>query len=238
MTLDLFLSPADGARVSRVLQKLALHDIERFALTGGLALELHLIDRGHAPCLRTLNDIDFVVDSFASIPGTLGKDFLIRHIHPRVPEGKTLMQLVDPDEALRIDIFRAYGATMKRCCFTAGQRQIVSAEDLAARAASLLMDLQRRLAVAAKYAENFQRLVNVIDLDRIEAVWRDHRKPSDPLTFQETSIRIEELVQSHANLLVTLECSQDADAICPKCEETGPFRLASPQTILSLLGYC
>ena len=114
MTFDLFLSPIDAARVCRVLAKFALRDLRECALMGSLALETHLISMGRKRDVRALNDVDIVVESFASIPDALAKEFLIRHIHPKVPEGKMLIQLVDPDESLRIDIFRGYGATMAR----------------------------------------------------------------------------------------------------------------------------
>jgi len=223
------------------MEKLRLHDIDTFALTGGLAIETHLIAQGHAQRTRSLNDLDFVVESFASIPGTLATSFLIRHIHPKAPEGKTLMQLVDSDEALRIDIFRAYGATMKRCSplrLADAAIQMVSAEDLAARAASLLMDLECGSTVASKHALDFQRLVNAIDLDRVKIAWRDYRKPSHPATFKEASLRVRNLVRSRAELLMVPEYLHDADAVCPRCEEIEPFCLAPARTIMSILGYC
>ncbi len=236
-----FLTSADAMRVFRIQEKLRLHDIHKFALTGGLAIEIHLIAQDHVQHTRNLNDVDFVVESFASIPGTLAKSFLIRHIHPKATEGKTLMQLVDPDEALRIDIFRAYGAAMKRCrplCLADTAIQMVSAEDLAARAASLLMDLEGGSTVASKHALDFQRLVNAIDLDRVKIAWQDYRKPTHPATFKETSLRVRELIQSRAELLIVPEYLHDVDALCPKCEEIAPFCLASARTIRSILGYC
>jgi hypothetical protein len=45
-----------------------------------------------------------------------------------------------------------------------------------------------------------------------------------------------ELTRSRADLLVVPDYSRDADATCPKCQETEAFRLAAPQT--SILGYC
>lgn len=114
MNFDHFLAGADATRVCRVLEKFAIHDLRKFAITGSLALETQLIGHGHVPRARALNDMDIVVDSIASIPEVLAKVFLVRHIHPQVPEGKMLIQFVDSDAALRIDVFRAYGATMVR----------------------------------------------------------------------------------------------------------------------------
>ncbi|MBZ5624571.1 MAG: hypothetical protein LAQ69_38600 [Acidobacteriia bacterium] len=239
--MDLFLSTVDGARVCGALQKLAIHDFHGFALTGSLALETQLVGQGHGPAMRALNDMDLVVDSFGSIPGSLADTFLFRHIHPKAPEGKTLLQMIDPEAALRIDLFRARGATMARgrsVSLATFPIEVVSLEDLAARAARLVMDLERGEEVPLKHAKDFQRLAGAIDLDRVEIAWRDHRRSGDPATFQEASQRIRELVATRGELLVVPEYSQDVNAVCPKCEEAGPFRLASGVTIQSILGYC
>jgi hypothetical protein len=242
VTLDLFLSPTNAARLNRVLEKLALHGLHNLALTGSLAIEVNLIAQGNAHHTRDLNDLDIVIDSFSSIPAALATgNFLARHIHPNAPEGKMLLQLVDPDEALRIDVFSPYGATLARAqSARLGNHniQIVSVEDLACRTAFLLMDLERASPVPIKHAHSFHRLLSVVNDERIENVWREHRKSTDPITFQEASARIRVLVNERKDLLIIPTYSQDATAICPKCTETAAFRLAPPARILSILGYC
>jgi len=79
MNLDLFLSPADAARAVSTLRHLARHDLSRFALTGGFAIESQIHTHGGQPHLRTLHDIDFLVDSFRDLPPSLGAELLIRH---------------------------------------------------------------------------------------------------------------------------------------------------------------
>jgi hypothetical protein len=80
----------------RVFRKLARHDIRRWALTGGLAFEIHALRLCLQPSRhrRTLNDLDFIADSFDCIPETLPGDFLFRHVHPLEPHGKTMLQLI------------------------------------------------------------------------------------------------------------------------------------------------
>ena len=75
-----FLSAAEADRALRSFEKLSRHDIRHWALTGGFAIEIHHMLRGHEPSPRPLNDIDFIADSFDDIPATLAKDFLFRHI--------------------------------------------------------------------------------------------------------------------------------------------------------------
>src|SRR6266481_3400611 len=109
-----FLSIDDSTRAFNTLRKLALHDVSRWVLVGGLAVEFHCLRVGHSHAIRHLNDIDFVAPAFECIPETLARDFLFRHIHPFDPPGKTMLQFVDPDSALRMDVFRACGGTMTR----------------------------------------------------------------------------------------------------------------------------
>jgi hypothetical protein len=83
-----FLSTADVERVWSVFGKLQRHDVRAWVLTGGLAIEIHRLRQGCEPSIRVLNDVDFVLRSYDSVPETLSRDFLCRHIHPVDPPGK------------------------------------------------------------------------------------------------------------------------------------------------------
>jgi len=100
-----FLSTSDAQRVSLLLEKLSAYGFRGGALTGSLAIEAHLLSPGRNTERRYLNDLDFIVGSFASIPGSLADGFLVHHIHPHAPEGSLLIQLIDREQALRIDLF-------------------------------------------------------------------------------------------------------------------------------------
>jgi hypothetical protein len=209
--------------------KLARHDIRRWALTGGFAFEIHALRLGLNAPARPWNDLDFVVPGFNCIPETLADDFLFRHVRPFDPPGKTLLQFIDPDSCLRIDVFRACGETMRRA---AG---VVSLEDLVARAARLLLDLAEGIPVASKHACDYLRFV---DLVNAETAWQDHRKPPHAATFREADRAIRDLIRAHPNLLITPEYSKNPDEICPRCRPTSAFQLADPNVVLALLGYC
>src|SRR5580698_9315313 len=99
--LDRLLSVVDAGRAVASFSKIDAPDISGLALAGGMALEIHWLRSGRVPRLRTLNDIDFITSSFDRVPGTFGRDFLLRHVHPFDPPGRTLMQMVYPDQALR-----------------------------------------------------------------------------------------------------------------------------------------
>ena len=228
--LERFLSLADADRASRTFLKLARHDMRRLALTGGFAIEIHRLRQGCRPPIRSLNDIDLIAGSFASIPQSLA-GFLFRHIHPLAPPGRTMLQIVDEESALRVDVFRAYGATMSRTSnldLPTGTIQLISLEDLVARAARLALDLAAGVPTPSKHATDFLRLAELVDPADVEIVWRDHRKPGHPLSFRETSRLLQGLIPACQDLLITPDYSKDTEKVCPRCSATTAFRFADP----------
>ena len=216
-----------------VFQKLARHDIRPWAVTGGLAIEIHHLRLGLECSIRSLNDLDFITRSFDCIPETLAADFLFRHVHPSDPPGKTMLQFIDPDSALRIDVFRAYGATMDRTSrldFASATVQLISLEDLVAREARLTLDLAQRIPVPSKHARDFLRLVELVDPADVETAWQDHRKPKHPITFGETNHLLQDLIPAHPKLLITPHYSNDREKVCTRCSPTATFRLADPRS--------
>jgi hypothetical protein len=156
-------------------------------LTGGAATEIHLLHRRETEC-RRLNDLDFVVESFASIPESLAQDFLFHHVHPDAPEGKTLLQLIDQEQWLRIDLFRQFGTTLSRAEIMEGplgSLKVISLEDLVARTTSLVVgNLRRGSVIDRKHARSFLRLAGLGDPAKLEMAWGDHRQ-SEAASFSE-----------------------------------------------------
>jgi hypothetical protein len=235
-----FLTADDAARLARVLAKLARHGVAPLAVTGGVAIEARL---GAGARSRALADLDVVsaVD-LSEVGEALADDFLFVHLHPHAPGGKIVVQLVDPAERLRVDVFRPKGAVLARA--TRGELDdldpvdLVAIEDLAARVAGLVLDLGRDRDVPRKHAEDFGRLVAAVDPARVEPAWRDHRRAMDPPSFAEAVAQIADLVVTHADRLIVPVYSRDISAICDRCAELGPFRPAAPADVLALLGYC
>jgi hypothetical protein len=239
--LQKFLSVVDADRALRVFRKLASHDIRQWALTGGLAIEIHLLRFGRQPIIRPLNDVDFIAGSFDCIPETLASDFLFRHVHALDPPGKTMLQFVDPDSALRVDVFRADSETMSRTShmdLPFGSIRVVSLEDLVARAARLTLDLAEGVPVPAKHARDFQRLLELPVPTEIELAWQDHRKQKHPATFAEASRLLQNLIVERQELLITPRYSEDTKEACLRCTPTAAFHLADLNEIAGLLGYC
>jgi hypothetical protein len=216
------------SRVAITLRKLARHDIDSWAITGGLAIEIH----DPRPALRRLNDIDFVAPDFQSIPASLARDFLFRHVHTNSAPGGVLVQFVDPETALRVDVFGACGDTLRRAT------NVVSAADLLARLARLTLDLAVGDPTPAKHADDYRRLVGRVPAAEVEIAWCDHRKPRHPATFAAAREILRELITARPDLLITPEYSKDPAATCPRCICSPAFPLADPNIILGLLGYC
>src|SRR5215469_4866853 len=236
-----FLSIGDSTRAFHTLRKLALHEVSRWALVGGLAVEFHCLHSGHPHAIRHLSDIDFVAPTFECIPESLARDLLFRHVHPFDPPGKNMMQLIDADTSLRVDVFRANGGIMSRAISVdvpSGPLRVISVEDVLAHEARLLLDLDASVPVAAKHADDYLRLAELVKSSDMEAAWQDHRKPTHPMTFGETNILLKRLIATRRNLQINLEYSKDPAEICPRCVRTSPFQLTDPNVVLSLLGYC
>jgi hypothetical protein len=239
--LQRFLSLEDADRAFRTFRRLASHDIWGWALTRGLAIEIHRLLQGCSAVPRSLHDIDFIADSFDCMPESLADDFLFRHIHPLDPPGKTLLQFIDPASALRVDVFRAYGDMMSRTFnleLPTGTVRLISLEDLVARTARLTLDLAGDVPTPFKHATDFLRLAELVDPAEVESAWGDHRKPGQPASFEETNRLLQHLIPARQVLLITPDYSKDAEKICSRCMTTDAFRLADPNRILSLLGYC
>ncbi len=212
------------------------------ALTGSVALEAQLISRGRTPQRRRLNDLDYVVDEFVSIPSALASGFLVHHVHPKAPQGKLLLQLVDPDRALRIDLFRAFGATMSRAN-TLQQpwsklKRVFSMEDLAARYTSHVYGhLREGRPVERKHAESFLRLVSFATFENVElqTAWQDHRQGVTE-SFFEARKRAKNLLRLHTELLFHQNYSDNV-LPCDRCQDFGPFKRGEPALIVNSLGY-
>jgi hypothetical protein len=239
--MDRFLRFGEAKRALKTLHRLSHHEISAWALAGSFAIEVHCIRGGRPATKRTLRDIDFVAPGFDYIPQTLARDFLFRHVHPLDPPGKTILQLVDAETALRIDLFRAYGAIMTRTLcleFLSRSIQLISIEDVLGRTARLLLDLAAGVQVPAKHAADFLRLASLIPSSEVEVAWQDHRKPDHPLTFREANTLVRGLIATHRHLLVAAQYSKDVTQTCSRCIPSATFPLAEPQLVLSLLGYC
>jgi hypothetical protein len=241
MVFQAFLSASDAERAHRTIERLRWHRIDSLVLTGGMAMELAMLRLGSVEEKRPLNDIDFLVDSFDGIPKTLETDFRFRHVHPNDPPGKTLLQCIDPETAVRVDIFRACGSTVARATLLelgGTKLRTISFEDLAAYTVRLCMDLAVNTPMPAKHAKDLLRFLPLLDLPAMETSWREHRKPNHPQSFSSAVGLVTDLIAARRDLQIAAVYSQDVQQRCSRCQGTKEFPLAGAKQILSILGYC
>ena len=97
------LTGGDVGVLASCLARLLPHlETEHVALTGGVAIGLHVPGRRRA----RPKDLDFVARRMDAVSPSVTRDFLVAHFHvpgPAVP--KAIVQLVDPSTRLRIDVF-------------------------------------------------------------------------------------------------------------------------------------
>jgi hypothetical protein len=238
--LEIFLNATDAARAGIVLRELQKHEVSRWALTGGFAIELQILRSGGRARLRPLHDIDFLVSSFDCLPETLSRNFLFRHVHPDDPPAKTLLQAVFPELGVRVDVFRAYGLEMNRLLsieVDGFSLKLASLQDLAANHARLCWDLMGGKQVHPKYVQDFLRLIDVAVVEDIEDVWREHRKPYFPENFSEAVSTLKQVIASRSDLMVAWDYTTNVNEVCLRCRETKTFPLANGRQIYSILGY-
>jgi hypothetical protein len=233
------LNDEDARRATDVIEAVLAHDI-RCALTGGLAIDAQLRKHGRPGERRSLNDIDFVVEDFASIPESLAGAFLQHHVHPDANDGRTLLQLVDEPRAIRIDLFRALGGSLLRASklpHETGVLDVLSVEDLIARNTAFVCGrLRRGETIDGKHAVAFSRLRGLGQPERLAAAWNDHRRQV-PGTLKDASREAVQLLEAHPELIIVEEYSSTPVA-CGRCRAHGAFRPAPLETIVETLGYC
>jgi hypothetical protein len=236
-----FLAEADKHRVGSCLTVLRRHGVANWVLTGGVAIEMRLVERGGPVELRALNDIDFATASFDTVPNTLGNIFLVRHVHPFDPPNKIIAQFVSSALVLRIDVFRTDPDVINRADSIEtefGIVRVVSLDDLIARAARLALPLANRQSVPSKHARDFLRLASIANLESAERAWPQHRRVGDPESFRDVASLLRDVIPRSADFLMSPTYSQDAPEDCTRCAAVEGLELASPDAIRSILGHC
>jgi hypothetical protein len=76
-----------------------------FALTGGVAVDYHLLFAKKTPSREHVGDLDLVVGRLEALDPAVTSTFLLAHFHQAGPDMKPMVQLVDPLTRLRVDLF-------------------------------------------------------------------------------------------------------------------------------------
>lgn len=209
------LSPDE--RLAACLRPLFRHaDANAIALTGGVAIEIHLSAGGWPRPRRALNDVDFVSQGPGAISPRAAAVFLVSHFHlPHAGYRKFMVQLVDPASRLRVDVFPAVAGSIERA-------RLFEIAGVPVRVLDPQAILDHKLALLAGATEH-------------RPIDRKHYDDA-VLLGRLCGRRVAELP---ATSLCKVEYSRDPAAPCARCERSVDprFPLASRQQILDVLGY-
>ena len=129
MTAHVGFSDSEVQRLSACLGRLTPHlCYDDVAITGGVAIQLGMAERGQAGSRRTIEDLDLVARSIDAVLPSVTGAFLVSHYHvvkPGVP--KFMVQLVDPVSGIRVDIFPDLAGSVVRAGVTTVGPQFVKA---------------------------------------------------------------------------------------------------------------
>jgi hypothetical protein len=216
-TLCMNFDECQTRRLGCCLTRLLPHvDDEGIALTGGVAIEVHLAARGLRRQQQVVGDLDFVTRRREAVSPDVAAVFLVSHFHkPQPGYPKFMIQLVDPVSRLRVDIFPDQVGSIQRAAVwdIAGARvRILDPEAILDHKLATLAKASAGRRVDEKHYQDAVLLGNVCG----------RPVPSVPAAH-----------------LCHEGYSQDLAAECPRCDASldATFPLAPKQQILDVLGY-
>jgi hypothetical protein len=238
---EIFTTQDESYRCQHALTKFAPQMGEPFLVTGGLAIQWHLLRHGVPIKRRPFNDIDIVINDPSRLSLSLTQQFSVAHYHPSRGRGKILMQLADEESRSRIDLLtssslsitdRSYPVTIagKSC-------GIVAAEDIMARLLCVLFQVVDDKPVDPKYHEAFKRLANITDMEGVAALWREYRDDWHPEDAYEAAARVHQTVEANTHLFQPDVYSQAIDRACQWCHDSETYPLAPASKIHEIWGH-
>ena len=238
---EIFSTQDESSRCLHALTKFARQTSDPFLVTGGLAIQWHLLRHVVHIERRHFNDIDLVIQDASCLPSSLTEQFLVAHYHPFRRSGKILMQLADEESGSRIDLLTPYSLSITdraQPVAIAGKNcGIVAAEDLTARLLCILFQVVEGKTVDPKYYEAFTRLAGITDMECVAAIWRAYRDERHPEDAFEAVTKVHEGVATNSHLLRPDVYSQAIDEGCQWCHSSEVFPLAPAAKIHQVWGY-
>lgn len=205
------------ARLRRCLTRFLPHVDERsIALTGGVAIDVHLSERCLSSGRHVVDDVDFVAAGGDTVSSSVATQFLVSHFHqPQPGYPKFLIQLVDPVSRLRVDVFPDLTGSLRRA-------RVLEVADVQVRVLDANSILEHKLAT----------LANASDARLVE---EKHYKDA----IQLGALCGRPVPSIAASYLSQGGHSQDVSARCVRCETSRDvaFPLAPKRQIYEVLGY-
>jgi hypothetical protein len=238
---EIFTTQDESFRCLHALTKFARQTSEPFLVTGGLAIQWHLLRHGLHIERRPFNDIDIVIHDPSRPPSSLTQQFLLAHYHPFRRRGKILMQLADEASRSRIDLLTPYSLSITdraQPVAIAGKNcGIVATVDLTARLLCILFQVVDGKTVDPKYYESFKRLASITDMEGVATIWREYKDEWHPEDVFAAVTKVHEAVGTNGHLLQPDVYSQAITEVCQRCHSSEAFPLAPAAKIHQFWGY-
>ena len=192
-------------------------DSARIALTGGVAIGLHVANiDGDSTRAAAAEDIDFVAESATAVRPTVTAGFLVSHVHlPQSGHRRFLVQLVDPVTRLRLDFFPDTLEALGRASVVnvvGVPLRVLEASDVFEHKVRLLAAASSAAPVEGKHYRDAMRL----------AAHFGHEVSPLPRSQRVSTVY-----------------SQDLDDTCARCHDSrsAAFPIAPKRAIFEVLGY-
>jgi hypothetical protein len=203
-------------RLSGTLSRFLPHvNKEDMALTGGVAIDLHLSAAGLPATRNGIADVDFVAGHVSAVSPGVALDFLISHYHlPQPGYAKFMVQVVDPVSRIRIDVFPDLVGSL-----VSAQQIVVAGHTLAVLDARSIMT--HKLLTLAKSSPDHLA---------------DEKHQRDAVVL---AALLGERIDPVSAAYLTKEIHGMDLSPCPRCEVSRrpEFPLASKQVVFDVLGY-
>lgn len=237
--LQLGFSSEDTQKTLQVLSRLIPYVVpENLVLVGGLARRYHLLRNGVSFPQRPFNDLDVMIRDRTDLNPSVTDEFLIAHYH--LPRNTSFFaELVDPQTKVTIDVFDYYhrpvdpeeiqimGLTLK----------IRSTEDQLTKTAYDIMKITKGNNLYPKQFDSADQLLQVVDLEKAEAIWRMKYSSLYPFPLAEAIHRAKEEATRHPERVFEFHNRRTEPFVCLECTEAPGFPITTPEEIIRTLGY-
>lgn len=237
--LHLGFSEQETQTAVGVLTKFISHvATENLVIVGGLARRHHLTRYGIDYPQRPFNDLDFMLGDRSDMRPSITTEFLIAHYH--LPRGTSFFAgLVDPQTKVTIDVFDNFHAAIdpEEVQIAGFQFKIRSAEDQLTKAVYDLMKITRGHSVGPKEFDSADQLLEIVDLEKTERIWKMKYTPLYPFSLMEAIGQAKDARGKNPQSVFEFPLRTTEPYDCLECTEEPGFALTPKEEIIRVLGY-
>lgn len=237
--LHLGFSEQDTQKVLGVISRFIPYVVqENLVIVGGLARRHHLMKHGIPYPQRPFNDLDFMIRDRLEMKPSITNEFLIAHYHlPR--NSSFFVGLVDPQTKATIDVFDYYHAPIdpEEVQIAGFHLKIRGAEDQLTKAVYDLMKITKGHTLSPKEFDSAEQLLEIIDLEKTERVWRMKYASLYPFSIMEAIQQAKDERDKYPERIFEFPSRTTEPYSCLECSEVPGFSLTPKEEIIKLLGY-